>query len=322
MSLRRAGRQRAGASPPSLPWRCASALAGASRSHSSGQPWRLIWSRAAHQHAPLRTSLRWHSREQPRRLALCRPFQDGFFGHERQHMTEYDGSKPKEPNARPQDASKDNGAQDAPVDPRILSIARADGRQIAQADTDSPVAHQKKQGPPVSRLQSTWASATPHLRSWPHVAKARFASALETWSATPSTNWRRTTRASRPPRGTMRHWAVWKRRPIPSMSACYRCGSWASASPGTTRSDSEHPSRATRAFERDMGQSATSPHFEEARAFPNYSSGLKGRPIFFVIFQRFDGGCRRTRTFDPLIKSKTTPSFRHPPLSSFRPRQR
>jgi excisionase family DNA binding protein len=63
-------------------------------------------------------------------------------------MTEQDGSKPKEPNAHPQDASKDNGAQDAPANQHILSIARADGRQIAQADTDSPFAHpHRKQGP-------------------------------------------------------------------------------------------------------------------------------------------------------------------------------
>jgi hypothetical protein len=47
-------------------------------------------------------------------------------------MTENDASKPKDPTARPQDASKDNGAQDAPIDPRILSIARALGRQIAR----------------------------------------------------------------------------------------------------------------------------------------------------------------------------------------------
>jgi hypothetical protein len=47
-------------------------------------------------------------------------------------MTENDTSKPKDPNARPQDASKDDGAQDAPIDPRILSIARALGRQIAR----------------------------------------------------------------------------------------------------------------------------------------------------------------------------------------------
>ena len=47
-------------------------------------------------------------------------------------MTENDASKPKDSNARPQDARKENGAQDAPIDPRLLSIARALGRQIAR----------------------------------------------------------------------------------------------------------------------------------------------------------------------------------------------
>jgi hypothetical protein len=47
-------------------------------------------------------------------------------------MTENDPSEPKDPNARPQGAGKDDGAQDAPIDPRILSIARALGRQIAR----------------------------------------------------------------------------------------------------------------------------------------------------------------------------------------------
>ena len=46
-------------------------------------------------------------------------------------MTENDASKPKDPSA-PQDASKESGAQHAPIDPRILSIARALGRQIAR----------------------------------------------------------------------------------------------------------------------------------------------------------------------------------------------
>jgi hypothetical protein len=47
-------------------------------------------------------------------------------------MTENDPSEPKDPNARPQSAGKDDGAQDAPIDPRLLSIARALGRQIAR----------------------------------------------------------------------------------------------------------------------------------------------------------------------------------------------
>jgi hypothetical protein len=47
-------------------------------------------------------------------------------------MTENDPSEPKDQNARPQSAGKDDSAQDAPVDPRILSIARALGRQVAR----------------------------------------------------------------------------------------------------------------------------------------------------------------------------------------------
>jgi excisionase family DNA binding protein len=66
-------------------------------------------------------------------------------------MTENDASNPKDPNARPQDASKDNGAQDASVDPRILPIARALGRHIAQADTKPPVTHLRKKLRPAKR---------------------------------------------------------------------------------------------------------------------------------------------------------------------------
>jgi hypothetical protein len=47
-------------------------------------------------------------------------------------MTENDASEPKDPNSRPQGAGKDDSAQDAPIDPRLLSIARALGRQIAR----------------------------------------------------------------------------------------------------------------------------------------------------------------------------------------------
>jgi hypothetical protein len=47
-------------------------------------------------------------------------------------MTENDPSEPKDPQERPQSASNDNGAQGAPIDPRILLIARALGRQIAR----------------------------------------------------------------------------------------------------------------------------------------------------------------------------------------------
>ena len=36
---------------------------------------------------------------------------------------------------------------------------------------------------------------------------------------------------------------------------------------------------------------------------PNYSLGIK-RCLFFLNFQRLDGGCSRTRTCDPLIKSQ------------------
>jgi excisionase family DNA binding protein len=73
-------------------------------------------------------------------------------------MTENDASKPKDPNARPQDASKDNGAQDAPINPRNLSIARAHGRQIAQADTEPPVAHLHKKLRPAKRAAQARAS--------------------------------------------------------------------------------------------------------------------------------------------------------------------
>ena len=66
-------------------------------------------------------------------------------------MTEHDASKPKDPNARPQSAGKDDGAQDAPIDPRILSTARALGRQTAQADTEPPVAHLHKKLRPAKR---------------------------------------------------------------------------------------------------------------------------------------------------------------------------
>jgi hypothetical protein len=47
-------------------------------------------------------------------------------------MTENDPSEPKDPNSRPQSAGKDDSAQEAPIDPRLLSIARALGRQIAR----------------------------------------------------------------------------------------------------------------------------------------------------------------------------------------------
>ena len=47
-------------------------------------------------------------------------------------MNENDPFEPKDPNARPLRAGKDNGAHNAPVDPRLLSIARALGRQIAR----------------------------------------------------------------------------------------------------------------------------------------------------------------------------------------------
>jgi hypothetical protein len=47
-------------------------------------------------------------------------------------MSENDPFEPKDPNARPQRAGKDDDAQDARIDPRILSIARALGRQIAR----------------------------------------------------------------------------------------------------------------------------------------------------------------------------------------------
>jgi excisionase family DNA binding protein len=66
-------------------------------------------------------------------------------------MTENDASKPKGPNARTQDASKDNDGQDAPSDPRSLPIARALGRQIAQADIEPPVAHFHKKPRPATR---------------------------------------------------------------------------------------------------------------------------------------------------------------------------
>jgi hypothetical protein len=47
-------------------------------------------------------------------------------------MTENEPSEPKDPQARPHSASNDNGARGAPIDPRILFIARALGRQIAR----------------------------------------------------------------------------------------------------------------------------------------------------------------------------------------------
>jgi hypothetical protein len=47
-------------------------------------------------------------------------------------MIENDASKPKGPNARSRDTREDIGTQDAPIDPCILSIARALGRQIAR----------------------------------------------------------------------------------------------------------------------------------------------------------------------------------------------
>lgn len=66
-------------------------------------------------------------------------------------MTENDASKPKDPSAHPEDACKDNSTQDAPIDPRLLSIARAPGRQIAPADTKPPVAHLRKKLRPARR---------------------------------------------------------------------------------------------------------------------------------------------------------------------------
>jgi excisionase family DNA binding protein len=66
-------------------------------------------------------------------------------------MIENDASEPKDPDARLQDASKDNGAQDAPVNPRLVSIAPAPGRQIAQADTEPPVTRLRKKLRPAKR---------------------------------------------------------------------------------------------------------------------------------------------------------------------------
>jgi hypothetical protein len=114
---------------------------------------------------------------------------------------------------------------------------------------------------PVSRPQSTWASATPRLRSWPHVAKAHSASALEASSATPLTSWRRgsgrTTRASCLTRGTTRHRAGVRETQANIRRSRHRyrvAGVRLHAQPGPLakiRADR------TRAFERDLGPSAT-----------------------------------------------------------------
>jgi excisionase family DNA binding protein len=68
-------------------------------------------------------------------------------------MIENDASEPKDkdPDARLQDASKDNGAQDAPFDPRLVSIAPAPGRQIAQPGTEPPVTRLRKKLRPAKR---------------------------------------------------------------------------------------------------------------------------------------------------------------------------
>ncbi len=65
-----------------------------------------------------------------------------------------------------------------------------------------------------------------------------------------------------------------------------------------------------------------SPDFEHQdrppNSGPNYSSGFKERHIFCLIFQRLDGGCRRTRTFDPLIKSQLLYQLSYTPAASRR----
>jgi excisionase family DNA binding protein len=66
-------------------------------------------------------------------------------------MTENDNSKLRDPSTLPQDVRKDNGAEAALMDPPRLSIARARGGQIAQADTESPAAGPHKKLRPAER---------------------------------------------------------------------------------------------------------------------------------------------------------------------------